>query len=365
MRIAVIADDLTGALDTGVQFSKWGFTVQVTDDPTSSEAQVVVVDTDSREISPEEAYRLVFNVASKLNGFDIIYKKIDSTMRGNICVELRAVMDATGETKAILTPCYPPTGRSVKDGYLLVNGVPVGETAYHPSSSTSLISDIIGDDLDGVHVYDSETESDLLEIATRFNDRIIVGSAGLAAALAESLVKPPPVLSVIGSTRTLSRDQVGEYSKRLNAKVIPIDTKAMLQGGNQDKVVSEALKALTSGQDVIIVSAPSEKSVSELVELAEKSGTKELETLITSTLASITEKLLMGCSVSGLLLSGGATAKAVCEAISISEISIIEELRPGIPLLSLGEINAVTKAGGFGELDALVQSAQYLKRKFK
>lgn len=362
----MIADDLTGALDTGVQFSNWGFTVHVTDDPTSSTAAVVVVNTDSREISPDDAYEIVFEVASRLEEFDIIYKKIDSTMRGNIGAELRAILEAAGEKSAILTPCYPPTARSVKDGVLLVNGVPVGETEYHPSSSTSLISEIIGDQLPGVQVYDSETEADLLDIVKRLkNQRVLVGSAGLAAALAESLARPPPVLAIIGSKRTVTRNQIDEFTRRLNARLIPIDIKRAFQGRKQDIVVSEAVEALSSGQDVAIVSAPSVESESESIKLAEKSGVEDFEALITSALALSAKRILSETDVSGLVLTGGATAKAVCEALSVKEISIVEELRPGIPLLNLGEINAITKAGGFGELDAIVQAAQYLKRKHK
>ena len=56
---------------------------------------------------------------------------------------------------------------------------------------------------------------------------------------------------------------------------------------------------------------------------------------------------------------------AVCAALSVKEIAIIEELRPGIPLLRLDDFNAVTKAGGFGEPDALIQASQYLKRKHR
>lgn len=144
MRIAVIADDLTGALDTGVQFSNWGFTVQVTDDPLSSVADVVVVNTDSRGMAQGRAYELVFSVAQKVSGFDIVYKKTDSTLRGNVGAEIQAVLDATGEETAFLTPCYPPTARCVRAGHLLVDGVPIDRTEYSEDGSTrSYIPDII------------------------------------------------------------------------------------------------------------------------------------------------------------------------------------------------------------------------------
>ena len=88
MRISVIADDLTGALDTGVQFRQWGYTVQLTDSPEHSSAEVAITNTDTRNKTGEEAYRATYDVAVKLRGHDIIYKKTDSTLRGNPGQEL-------------------------------------------------------------------------------------------------------------------------------------------------------------------------------------------------------------------------------------------------------------------------------------
>ncbi len=383
MKIAVIAVDLTGALDTGVQFSNWGFNVQVTDNPTSSSADVVVVNTDSRNIDPEKAYKRVYDIALKASGFDIIYKKIDSTMRGNVGTEIQAVLDATGEKTAFLTPCYPPTARSVKDGHLLVEGNPIDQTEYAVEhlSRHSYIPEIIGPQLThsvihvkdlksrpGVLVVDSETEADLLKTARIVHGhRILVGSAGLAAAVAESLVNPPPVIAVIGSKRTATQIQTKQLVRRLNAKLIPIDVESALNQKRQAAVLTSAADALKKGQDVVISSAPDKETVEKTFEAAEALGISPdvLEVRITNALAQTAKTLIEQHTLSGVVLSGGATAMAVCDALSVEEISIIEELRPGIPLLKLDEINAVTKAGGFGELDALIQATQYLKRKHR
>ena len=386
MRIAVIADDLTGALDTGVQFSNWGFAVQVTDNPFSSVADVVVVNTDSRSLDPEKAYDIVFSVAEKVSSFDIIYKKTDSTLRGNVGAEIQAVLDATGEETAFLTPCYPPTARYVKDGCLLVDGVPIDQTEYSSEhgSQQSYIPELIrtgvtrpiihlkdSSDLQrhsGIVVIDSESEADLLKIAKNLIDhKVLAGSAGLAAAIAETLVDPPPVLSVIGSRRTITQRQTRALEKRLGAELIPLDMRKTLNRRPQAKVVLSAIDALVNGRDVIITSAPDSETVKMTVEVAASLGlsSTELETRITDALADITRNLIEQTSLSGIILSGGATAMAVCAALSVKDISIIEELRPGIPLLRLDEINAVTKAGGFGETDALIQASQYLKRKHR
>ena len=384
MRIAVIADDLTGALDTGVQFSNWGLTVQVTDDPLSSQADVVVVNTDSRGLEPGKAYDLVFSVAGKVSGFDVIYKKTDSTLRGNVGAEIQAVLDATGEETVVLTPCYPPTARSVKDGHLLVDGVPVDMTEYSSEhgSRQSYIPDLIrtqemgpvihlGESSDiqnhsGIIVIDSETEADLLKIAGSLRGhKVIAGSAGLAAAIAENMANPSPVLSVIGSRRTVSRRQARALERRLGAVLIPLDVHVALNRVPQAVAVQTAIEALEEGRDVIITSAPDPETVEKTVRVAASFGlsSNELELRITNSLANTAKKVIEQTPLSGVILTGGATAMAVCAVLSVKEIAIIEELRPGIPLLRLDDFNAVTKAGGFGEPDALIQASQYLKRK--
>ena len=216
MRIAVIADDLTGALDTGVQFRQWGYTVQLTDTPENSAAEVTIVNTDTRNKTPQQAYHATYSAAVKLRDHTIIYKKTDSTLRGNPGPELQAVLDATGENRAILSPTYPPTQRRVIDGHLYIAEKPITETEYihEYHRKTSYIPEIletetqihtVKDPADapetGITVIDSETERDLLRISAK-HTRIMAGSAGLADALCQTLRNPPPVLTVIGSTRT-------------------------------------------------------------------------------------------------------------------------------------------------------------------
>lgn len=342
MRIAVIADDLTGALDTGVQFSNWGFTVQVTDDPLSSVADVVVVNTDSRGMAQGRAYELVFSVAQKVSGFDIVYKKTDSTLRGNVGAEIQAVLDATGEETAFLTPCYPPTARCVRAGHLLVDGVPIDRTEYSEDGSTrSYIPDIIREgvtcpivhqgDSDhhnhaGIVVIDSETEADLLKIARNLAGRkVLAGSAGLAAAIAEATVNPPPVLSVIGSRKSVTQRQTRALERRLGAELIPLDMLKALNGEPQAEAVQRALDAFGEGRDIIITSAPDQKAVEMTVEAADSLGlsSNELEARVTDALASTARALIEKTPLSGVILSGGATTMAVCAALSVKDISII------------------------------------------
>ena len=131
---AIIADDLTGAGDAGVQFAAAGLRTRTLRDDWTPEslagAEVVVVDTASRGLAAEQAYRRVAAAAARLQAAatQVVYKKIDSTLRGPLGAEIDAVLDACGLNLALVCPAYPANGRTLQDGVLLVGGIPVAET---------------------------------------------------------------------------------------------------------------------------------------------------------------------------------------------------------------------------------------------
>ena len=135
MKIGIIADDLTGANATGVRLAKAGF-VSATivfggKVPTKNEFTSICVDTDSRTASTKVAKERVTDTYNQLRtwGADVIAKRIDSTIRGNIGSEIDALLEAIGKDSiAIVVASYPDSGRVTSGGYLLVEGVPVQET---------------------------------------------------------------------------------------------------------------------------------------------------------------------------------------------------------------------------------------------
>jgi len=376
MRIAVIADDLTGALDTGVQFTQWGYTTQLTNDPEHSTAEVAITNTDTRNKTPTEAYQTVYNITKQLT-HTIIYKKLDSTLRGNPGPETQAILDATCETHAILTPTYPPTGRRVQDGHLYIHDTPITQTEYinEYRHKTSHIPEILQTQAHitknpenlkpGINIIDAATEKHLTEI-TKHRTRILAGSAGLADALCQTLRNPPPVITIIGSMRTQTRIQAKQLETRLGATIIPLDTIQALHEKPQSETVKEAEEALKIGRDIVITSTPSPETIEQTKTEAQRMGltTEELEKRVTHALAESTETLLKH-KTAGLILTGGATALAVTERLAVKNIEILDEVEPGIPVLRLDQTPAVTKAGGFGQPDALIRAIKYLKRKHR
>ena len=133
MRLAVIADDFTGANDAGMQLRKNGLDVVTLFEDSAVECDVKIVSTESRNIDAEEARQKVEKTFKSIqkNGFDKFYKKIDSTMRGNINEEIKAISDNIDENeKIIFIAAFPEAGRTTINGIHYVFGEPVAETEF-------------------------------------------------------------------------------------------------------------------------------------------------------------------------------------------------------------------------------------------
>src|SRR5699024_4782106 len=144
--------DLTGANDTGVQFANQGLRTTVlfsdtTLKQTHVKDDVVVLNSDSRALEPKEAYQIVYQQASRLQEFGIknIFKKIDSTMRGNIGYEADAVMDVFNYTTAFVVPAFPSSKRVTVNGRHYVDQVPLAETEFAHDPATPVKESYIPD----------------------------------------------------------------------------------------------------------------------------------------------------------------------------------------------------------------------------
>lgn len=131
MRVAVIADDLTGAADTGVQLVRAGYRTAVIfhgEEIPAAGFDAVSLDTDSRTRPAGFAAKRVVEAAQAARDARVVYKKLDSTLRGNVAAELSAALGATGRTHLVVAPAFPAAGRTTVGGVQLVRGVPVHET---------------------------------------------------------------------------------------------------------------------------------------------------------------------------------------------------------------------------------------------
>jgi uncharacterized protein YgbK (DUF1537 family) len=411
-QLAIIADDFTGANDTGLQFRKSGAHVGVILDlddldDALDELDVIVIDTESRSIVQQEAFENVRRVAELLHHKGVVrfYKKIDSTMRGNIGAEIEGAMTGAGLDIAWVVPALPAWGRTTRNGICYVNGMAVAETeaARDPKSpvSSSSIPDIIAQQsarkmscigLDKVRqgkaailkavatvrktgaeviVFDAVNEDDLAALgqaAADTQDRALsVGSTGWAAHLMNFKATALPavrcdgsIVILAGSVSQVTREQIEHAQDQGEVEVINVDVEALSAGdyeGEKRRIVLEAVRRIEADSTVAIRSSQLNQDVA---------PTSEMSGQIVRFLGETARAVCEAVKVGGLVLTGGDTAIQTARTIGAAGTIIENEVLPGVPCSRLisrdfEDMPIVTKAGGFGERDALVRILDYLK----
>ncbi len=335
----LIADDLTGACDAAVHFARRGYRTQVHLDSDSEETSVLAISTESRHLSAAELRRVMDDLAQRLPvaRARILFKKIDSTLRGNVGAEIAAALTAFGCETAVITPAFPAMGRTVEGGYLRVEGAePIDlaarlglEACAHVQPST--VHAAIEDGARFISV-DATCDRDLDAIAAEAlasGRRILwAGSAGLASALARTLPwgGPPGPGCPLGTAPR------------------PASSVLFCIGSDHPVTVEQQrrLLALGRGEHVVLNLSVRQTSVERVRELVGNAAG----------------------AATALVLSGGDTASLVCRALGVHRIELEDEIVPGIPWgrLSGGAFDqsrVATKSGGFGAPHALIQVADF------
>src|SRR5215203_6148449 len=199
MLIAVIADDLTGAADTGVQFVHAGYRAAVffrATEMVADDLDAVSFDTDSRAMPAGFAAKRVLDAARVARGARIVYKKLDSTLRGNVAAELAAALGGARRERVVVAPAFPAAGRTTVGGIQRVNGVPVEETemANDPNTpvSEAHVPSMLADTFSSVGALGVEDHADLeLARKTLEDCECVVADAERDADL-ETLVRAVP-----------------------------------------------------------------------------------------------------------------------------------------------------------------------------
>ncbi|MCJ7822016.1 MAG: four-carbon acid sugar kinase family protein [Armatimonadetes bacterium] len=407
--VGITADDLTGAADTAAAFADLRRPVPISllGAPRAHEGRsAFAVTTESRSASPDDAYALTAASVRALmeSGARLIYKKVDSNLRGNVGSELAAARDAAAAW-IILAPAFPARGRTTVGGVALVAGTPVAETemAADPDAPVrhSEIGEIIHSqrkDLlvahcplsvvregaaaiasqartDGVLVVDAETEADLEAIAraglSLSPTPVLAGSAGLAAALARVLFGPPtpaswpegragPVLGILASSSQAMASQVARAALDVDTAAVPLPCQGLTRCDEPLPELARAMdqgkKGLNPGHDTLVYAAGPLPEVESPVEL------------VVEHLAHLAFVLVRLSSPVGLLVGGGATASGVLAALGAEAVEVDDEPLPGIAGGTIvgGEMDGrpvVLKPGAAGDEGAVLGLLRYLGRR--
>jgi uncharacterized protein YgbK (DUF1537 family) len=402
--VAIVADDLTGALDAAAPFAGRGLETRILLDfeqaaaAVETKTRVLSLTSESRHLSPTAADERVWNAtrAALAGAPRILLKKIDSTLRGNIAAEIMAGLRATGLQHALIALAVPRHGRIMREGEVFMNGVPlrqteIGADALSPSPSAPLPQILRAASKDlivhvwtrgaafalnveaGIHAYvaDCETEADLDAIAqfviSHCDEVLPVGASGLATAIARQLAQTPssellsviqriseqaqnPILFVIGSRTAASAEQAARLCAA-GAEELTMSFSAHTRDGDWilDRSVNE------STPPVALIVRPESSREPNLISPSEVAQT------LGRTAADIVRRL----QVDAVVMVGGDTAFETFQALGVSEASVAGEIMPGVAIGTMQvdgrSLTFITKAGGFGDANALVEIIRCLK----
>jgi uncharacterized protein YgbK (DUF1537 family) len=391
--IGVIADDFTGAMDSGAGFVRAGFSTALLLKPMLSWPEPVhIVSTNSRNVSVSSACQSVVAGVEMLEGRRL-FKKIDSTMRGHIGEEIEAVLQATGISRAVVCPAVIEAGRCVRDGLLWVNGKLLHETdfaqdPYWPATSADM-ADLVGRPTTHVGLTTVRDGVEALDAAIRQSPDAIVtvdacttedmqrigqaairsgvlpcGAMGLATVWGQALVSGlsdaaaaipctnDPILVIVGTQRTATVIQANQLIARRGFRVIELDANPVSTFSRRRAFIDEAL---SEGQGLVL------RTPSFALEDARQ------RQLIDAGLSDLALQICQYAGVGALVVSGGETASNVFRALDADGVRIMGEFETGIPWgMLVGGMFAdrpvVTKAGGFGNPDSLVTVVDVLRR---
>lgn len=414
----VIADDFTGANDTGVQLAKRGARTEVMlsmQQKPSRRADVLVINTESRASATDAAVQKVTGALTPwLQSSLLIYKKIDSTFRGNVGAEIEAVLRSSGKKLALIAAAIPGAGRITRNGECLVHHVPLVETEFASDPRTPIVSSHIGtllaqqsalpvievslnevrndklaarlNDYQGsspaMVVVDAETEQDLQLIARAAlkleETPVLVGAAGLAGALPSSAYlqqrRSLPVLVLAGSMSEATRRQVAQAVSQQRAEVVDIDVTRLMDAeaaAYLAHLTQQASQLLGAGRHCIIRTSRSEADRHAIETLCQRYQLSRaaLGERLSQLLGELALAIIGQARIGGLFLTGGDIATAVANALGAEGYRIQQEVAPCIPCGSfinseLDDLPVITKAGGFGSESTLCDALSFIEEMY-
>ena len=425
--VGVIADDLTGANDTALQFHLRGANTKILLDSeytpyNKGETEVWAISTESRNIEPKAAVEKVEKAVKSFMenfSFEYYYKKIDSTLRGNIAIETLTMINILEYDAAIIIPAFPQEGRITVGGYHLLKGVPIGRTeiAMDPVSPileshiptllrsqldekekdivgtidlktimngagpilikiNELIKDgkklIIADstsitDIEQLALAIKKCEKKLLPTGTAAGAQVLgkCWLAGIERTREPIKLEKLPKLIVSGTATNITAEQISKLEQADdydNVNFIPLETADILDGVDND-IVDRIVTNLKSG---VTVTVHTSHLIANFDGFSDDSFNAELtkdklSIKITDYLAELTRRVLE--QINAVLITlGGETSYKCCKAINSNELKLVDEVAPAISLCS-DEYGRwiVTKSGNLGNTRTLIEILDYFK----
>lgn len=410
LQLLIIADDFTGALDTGIQFRGKHTALRFGQDPASylkdldADTSVLVIDAETRHLPPEQAAEIVGRIAADAAaaGVRCIYKKTDSGLRGNIGAELAAALEGSGQQVLHFIPALPQLNRITRNGIHYIDGQEVsgsifGRDPFEPVTA-SRVSDIIGQQTStpaalagaeeapkrGIVIHDAATVRDLEAIARELKESgqtgLLAGCAGFAqmvpwllditAADTAPPALPKKLVTVCGSINPITLGQMDTAEKAGVPRIRLTVTQKLddgWSGTEQWRADMNAWEKVLESRDNAIVECDGlgDPEGLEACRKRRNMGLEQMRQQISRTMGSLLKTFLDDGLEATWMVTGGDTLMAFMKLADLHELTPICEYVPGVVLASVSFQNKIiyllTKSGGFGEETLLLDLEKKLK----
>jgi len=364
--IVVIADDLTGAAEIGGLGLKYDLDIEITTsiDP-SSKADLLVISTDTRSMPEKEALEVTTSLTKAIHQLkpNVLFKKIDSALRGHIMAEVKAYQEQLNLKRVLIVPANPALGRTLTNGHYYINEQPIHLTgfAHDPEFpvGSSRVHDMLRVEDGNIHIKKHHHElpssgivvgecvnHDDLQAWVKKTDRetLLCGGAGIFTALLESLnlkerrmsfmnqTKPNTLkLFVCGSTANSSRQLVGNVKDTGGpVSYMPVEIIALAKHGEAlfENWVNEIVSLLKIHGKAIV--AINENTTH---------GNEIIAADLRNKMATCIENVFQSIAINELLIEGGSTAAAIINRLNFNRFFPVAELGPGVIKMKVDHVD--------------------------
>ncbi|MBP2329753.1 4-hydroxythreonine-4-phosphate dehydrogenase [Kibdelosporangium banguiense] len=364
-KVLVIADDLSGSAEVAAALSlRTKRSLVLLYAESEPYEPVVVVDVDTRSGDASTAEAKTAQAVAALGADRQVFLKIDSQLRGHVA----AAVDGVGGF-AVVCPALPRLGRTMRDGVVHVDGVPLHKTQawrVEPVAPPHSVADLLAprscDVVDlscvrssrnelvarlreirasgAIAVCDAETDADLEAVAQAGTEvgAVLVGSAALLARGAEVAATVPArdigVLVVVGTAAATA--QV-EHLRASGARVVSLLPSEIL-----------ARPQVAVDGDVVVLAVDPSEGIA-------PSAARDLVAAFADIAADAARS-----TNADLLLTGGETARAVLDRLGVTRLDVhgsIPAVYGAVVSTTPDGRRVVTKPGSFGDMSSLTDIA--------
>lgn len=408
VKLLIIADDFTGALDTAIQFVKKGIETQVFTGKqikgaeNLSVASVLVVDAETRLMSPSKAYETVLELVRQAicMGVEVIYKKTDSALRGNVGSELSAVLDGVGGGRMHLIPAFPAMGRVTKEGVQYIDGVLLenssfGKDPFDPMDCSfvpqilkektrkKVVRVPVGKKIPPVSsekeilVYDASSDEDIRNRIRELDKcgelRLLAGCAGFASFLPEVLGMNGTCRKEIfrtecffvscGSLNPITKEQILYAQKQGFYRVSLLPEQKLSPEYYETEKGNEfihMLREICNKENCVEVDSFDMNGMDEYAGHLGMTN-EQIRFSVSACHGKIVRRLLEEIDMT-VLMTGGDTLMGLMKELGVKQLIPIAEIGKGSVLSHLKwrdkTLQVISKSGGFGDKSALVHIAR-------